>query len=126
MSDERNPSSYAAFFLSDPTGSTAETLDYLSLDFHDDFEHVRLPGSLDTYKEHLFGLTTDPGRLKEIRQEQMPDSRYSSTRQVHFEVKEAEAMFRRPNIPFLNTPHSSVEEIATTVLERSGLRRRHQ
>jgi [pyruvate, water dikinase]-phosphate phosphotransferase / [pyruvate, water dikinase] kinase len=92
----------------------------------DDLENARLPGSLDPHKERLFGLTIDPGRLKGIRQERMPDSRYSSTRQVHFEVKEAEAMFRRFNIPFLNTTHSSVEEIATTVLERSGLRRRHQ
>ncbi len=91
----------------------------------DDLENGRLPQSLERHRDRLFGLTIDPVRLKDIREGRRPDSRYSSTRQVHFEVKEAEAMFRRFNIPYLNTTRSSVEEIATTVLERSGLRRRH-
>jgi [pyruvate, water dikinase]-phosphate phosphotransferase / [pyruvate, water dikinase] kinase len=90
----------------------------------DDLENARLPAAIEKHRERLFGLTIDPVRLKGIREERRPDSRYSSTRQVHFEVKEAEAMFRRFNIPFLNTTRSSVEEIATTVLDRCGLRRR--
>jgi [pyruvate, water dikinase]-phosphate phosphotransferase / [pyruvate, water dikinase] kinase len=90
----------------------------------DDLESGKLPNGLEQYIGRLFGLTIDPVRLKSIRQERRPDSRYSSTRQVHYEVKEAEAMLRRYNIPFLNTTRSSVEEIATTVLQESGLRRR--
>ena len=90
----------------------------------DDLENARLPAAIEKYRERLFGLTIDPVRLKGIREARRPDSRYSSTRQVHFEVKEAEAMFRRFNIPYLNTTRSSVEEIATTVLDRSGLLRR--
>jgi [pyruvate, water dikinase]-phosphate phosphotransferase / [pyruvate, water dikinase] kinase len=90
----------------------------------DDLEMGRLPATLEQHRDRLFGLTIDPVRLKGIRHERRPDSRYSSTRQVHYEVKETEAMFRRYNIPFLNTTQSSVEEIATTVLEESGIQRR--
>jgi [pyruvate, water dikinase]-phosphate phosphotransferase / [pyruvate, water dikinase] kinase len=90
----------------------------------DDLEVGKLPNDLERYRDRLFGLTIDPVRRKSIRQERRPDSRYSSTRQVHYEVKEAEAMLRRHNVPFLNTTRSSVEEIATTVLQESGLRRR--
>jgi regulator of PEP synthase PpsR (kinase-PPPase family) len=90
----------------------------------DDLEEGRLPPALAKHKDRLFGLTIDPVRLKGIRQERRPDSRYSSTRQVHFEVKEAEAMFRRYDVPFYDTTHASVEEIATTVIQRAGLRRR--
>lgn len=90
----------------------------------DDLETGKLPSSLARYRDRLFGLTIDPVRLQSIRQERRPDSRYSSTRQVHYEVKEAEAMFRKFDIPFLNTTQSSVEEIATTVLQGAGLQRR--
>jgi hypothetical protein len=49
---------------------------------------------------------------------------YASTRQVHYEIKEAETLFRKHRIPFVDTTHYSVEEIATTVLQQTGLRRR--
>jgi len=90
----------------------------------DDLEIGKLPSSLDRHKTKLFGLTIDPARLQSIRHERRPDSRYASTRQVHYEVKEAEALFRRQGIPFLNTTQRSVEEIATTVIQEAGLLRR--
>lgn len=90
----------------------------------DDLESGKLPSSIERFRDRLFGLTIDPIRLQSIRQERRPDSRYSSTRQVHYEVKEAEAMLRKYDVPFLNTTQSSVEEIATTVLQGAGLQRR--
>jgi hypothetical protein len=90
----------------------------------DDLEDGKLPPSLAKHKDKLFGLTIDPVRLQSIRNERRPDSRYSSTRQVHYEIKEAETLFRRYSIPFFNSTHSSVEEIATTVLHSQGLQRR--
>ena len=90
----------------------------------DDMEDGKLPPALAKRREKLFGLTIDPGRLQDIRQERRPDSRYASHRQVRYEVREAEAMFRRYSIPSISTTTSSVEEIATTVLQQFGLQRR--
>ena len=115
------------------TGKTPTCL-YLALHYgifaancpltEDDLEIGKLPAALSRHKDKLFGLTIDPARLKSIREERRPDSRYASTRQVHYEVREAEAMFRKYDVPFLNTTQSSVEEIATTVLHGSGIQRR--
>jgi regulator of PEP synthase PpsR (kinase-PPPase family) len=90
----------------------------------DDLSDGKLPRGLEKHRDKLFGLTIDPARLQNIRQERRPDSRYASGRQVTYEVREAEFLFRRHGIPFLNTTTSSVEEIATTVLHSAGLQRR--
>jgi len=90
----------------------------------DDLESGKLPSGLQAHKKKLFALTIDPTRLQDIRQERRPNSQYSSVRQVNYEVKEAEMLFRRYGVPFLNTTTSSVEEIATTVLHNAGLQRR--
>jgi len=90
----------------------------------DDLEDSKLPKALEAHKSKLFGLTIDPRRLQDIRQERRPDSQYASVRQVNYEVREAEILFRRYGIPFLNTTTSSVEEIATTVIHSAGLQRR--
>jgi regulator of PEP synthase PpsR (kinase-PPPase family) len=37
------------------------------------------------------------------------------------EVREAESMFRQHGIPFISTTHRSIEEIASTVLQKSKL-----
>lgn len=90
----------------------------------DDLEDGRLPRALDRCRQKLFGLTIDPSRLQDIRQERRPDSTYASARQVRYEVREAEALYRRYSIPCVSTTTSSVEEIATTVLQAFGLQRR--
>jgi regulator of PEP synthase PpsR (kinase-PPPase family) len=43
---------------------------------------------------------------------------------VRYEIDEAEVLFRKHRVPFLDTTHSSIEEIATTVLAQKGLARR--
>ena len=114
------------------TGKTPTCL-YLALHYginaancpltEDDLERGRFSPTLDPHREKLFGLTIEPSRLQGIRQERRPDTRYASTRQVHYEVKEAEAMLRKHRISYVDTTHYSVEEIATTVLQEAGLRR---
>jgi regulator of PEP synthase PpsR (kinase-PPPase family) len=44
----------------------------------EDLEHDRLPPRLRPYRSKLFGLTIDPERLQQIRQERRPNSRYAS------------------------------------------------
>jgi regulator of PEP synthase PpsR (kinase-PPPase family) len=82
----------------------------------DDFERGRLPSSLAPYKRKCFGLTIDPDRLSQIRNERRPNSRYASLENCRYEVNEAEAMMRRDGIQWLSSTHKSIEEIATTIL----------
>jgi hypothetical protein len=89
-----------------------------------DLDTNRLPETLAPYRDKLFGLTIDPGRLQQIRTERRPNSRYASAEQCRFEVQAVEAMYRRELIPFLDTSTVSIEEIATTILQKANLQRR--
>jgi regulator of PEP synthase PpsR (kinase-PPPase family) len=82
----------------------------------DDFERGRLPSSLAPYKRKCFGLTIDPGRLSQIRNERRPGSKYAALENCRYEVHEAESMMRRDGIQWLSSTHKSIEEIATTIL----------
>lgn len=90
----------------------------------EDMEIDRLPESLASYKEKLFGLTIDPVRLQHIRNERRPESRYASLKQCQYEVAVVEALYKKENIPFLNTTRYSVEEISTKIIATTGLTRR--
>jgi [pyruvate, water dikinase]-phosphate phosphotransferase / [pyruvate, water dikinase] kinase len=90
----------------------------------DDLETGRLPAALAPHQAKLYGLTIRPERLREIRHERRPDSRYASAQQVAFEVRAAEALFERLGIPFLDTTHTSVEEIGSRIMHATGIERR--
>jgi regulator of PEP synthase PpsR (kinase-PPPase family) len=87
-------------------------------------ESGRLPPALDQHKHKLFGLTITPDRLQQIRHERRPDSRYASAQQVQYELRAAEAMFTKLGVPFLDTTECSIEEIASRILNGTGLERR--
>lgn len=89
----------------------------------DDLQGDRLPQRLRAHRSKLFGLTIDPVRLQQIRQERRPDSRYSRIETCRREVTAAEAMFNAERIPVLSTTHASIEEIASRVLEDLGINR---
>jgi regulator of PEP synthase PpsR (kinase-PPPase family) len=82
----------------------------------EDFERNSIPSSLAPFKSKCFGLTIDPERLSQIRNERRPNSRYASIENCREEVKQAEAMMRREGIAWLSSTHKSIEEIATTIL----------
>jgi regulator of PEP synthase PpsR (kinase-PPPase family) len=90
----------------------------------DDLDGGGLPAVVEPYRKKLFGLTIEPGRLQQIRQERRPDSRYASAQQCAFEVRAAEQLFERHGVPFLETTDTSIEEIASRVLERLAIPRR--
>lgn len=83
----------------------------------EDFERQQLPAALQPYKHKLFGLSIQPERLSEIRNERRPNSRYASLENCRHEVHAAEAMMRRAGVHWLSTTSKSIEEIATTVLQ---------
>jgi len=82
----------------------------------EDFDRGFLPAMLKAYKKKCFGLTIDPQRLSQIRNERRPGSKYASLENCRFEVQQAEAMMRREGIAWLSSTHKSIEEIATTIL----------
>ncbi len=83
----------------------------------EDFERRQLPPALMPHKKKIFGLTIQPERLSEIRNERRPNSKYASLPNCRHEVAEAEAMMRRGGIRWLSTTNKSIEEIATTILQ---------
>lgn len=115
------------------SGKTPACL-YLALQFgifaanypltEEDLAFRGLPASLAEHKKKLYGLTIDPERLSQIRTERRANSRYSSIKQCQYEVARVESLFRQQKVPFTTTTHKSIEEIATTILLESGLKRR--
>ncbi|MGB5688417.1 MAG: kinase/pyrophosphorylase, partial [Woeseiaceae bacterium] len=69
-------------------------------------------------------LTIAPDRLREIRKERRSMGRYSSAQQVRYELREAEKIFRRYGIPYVNTTSFSIEEISSRILDSTGVERR--
>ena len=87
----------------------------------EDFDRGQLPATLQPYRKKLFGLTIQPERLSEVRNERRPGSQYASLEQCRDEVAAAERMMRREGISWLSTTTKSIEEISTTIMEEVGL-----
>lgn len=89
----------------------------------DDLDGLRLPRVLAGQESKLFGLTSDPERLHQVRTERRPGSKYASIPQCSFELRQAEQLYRRHNVPFINSASMSVEEIATIAMQEKQIRR---
>jgi regulator of PEP synthase PpsR (kinase-PPPase family) len=89
----------------------------------DELDSDRLPKKLQAHRRKLFGLTIDPLRLQQIRNERKPGSRYATLEQCKKEVARAEEMFRVERLPALSTTHTSIEEIASKVLAQFGIQK---
>lgn len=113
-------------------GKTPTTL-YLALHYgifatnfpltEDDLEQLKLPKALHGFESKLFALTSDTERLSQIRSERRPGSKYASIPQCAYELRQAEQLYRRLNIPFVNSANMSIEEIASVILQEKALKR---
>ena len=90
----------------------------------DDLQVLHLPKALRPYKSKLFGLTIDAERLSQIREERRPESAYAHKARCEFETKRMETLLHSEKIPYLDTTHRSIEEIASEIMSRTGLKRR--
>lgn len=90
----------------------------------DDLDSGSLPRVLQAHHDRLFGLTIAPERLRQLRSERRPNSRYASASRCRKEAKEVERLFQRERIRNIDTSSTSIEEIASRVLQELGLRRR--
>lgn len=89
----------------------------------EDLETDSLPSALLDHRARLFGLTINPARLHELRTKRSPGTGYASLERCEHEVNRAERLYRRHNLPFLETTNVSVEELASQVLQRANLER---
>lgn len=114
------------------TGKTPTCL-YLALQYgikaanypitEDDMENLQLSYDLKMHRHKLFGLTIDVDRLQSIREQRRANSRYSSYEQCELEIAKIENLYRQEAIPFLNSTHASVEELAAKILDEAKLER---
>jgi regulator of PEP synthase PpsR (kinase-PPPase family) len=115
------------------SGKTPTSL-YLSLQFGiraancplipEDFDRMSLPTALQGYRRKLYGLSIAPERLREIRNERRPNSKYADLENCRYEVQQAEKLMSREGIRWANSTTKSIEEIATTIMQEFKLERR--
>ena len=89
----------------------------------EDLDKGRLPDALKSWKKKLYGLVIDPVSLQKIRQSRMPDSRYASIEQCRKEIRQADTLYRQEMIPVVESSSMSVEELATTLMQKAGMQR---
>lgn len=80
-----------------------------------------LPEPLKPVLSRCFGITTTAHRLSEVRSERRPGSTYAGLATCRRELGDAEALYRRYRIPFLDSHAMSVEEMASVILTRMHL-----
>lgn len=89
----------------------------------EDLENGELPPKLRPHRGRIYGLTIDPRRLAQIREQRRANSRYASIEQCRWEVEAAERLFKREQVPVMHSTHMSIEEIASKVMQSLGLNR---
>jgi [pyruvate, water dikinase]-phosphate phosphotransferase / [pyruvate, water dikinase] kinase len=89
----------------------------------EDLENGELPPKLRLHSKRIYGLTIDPHRLAQIREQRRAGSRYASIEQCRWEVEESERFFKRESIPVMHSTHMSIEEIASKIMQSLGMHR---
>lgn len=84
----------------------------------EDFERQSLPAALEPFTHKLYGLTINPERLHVVRSERRPDSFYASLGNCRHEVHAAEALMERAGVTWIDSTSRSIEELATTILQK--------
>jgi [pyruvate, water dikinase]-phosphate phosphotransferase / [pyruvate, water dikinase] kinase len=90
----------------------------------EEFDSGTLPEILVKQRRKLFGLTIAPARLRQVRRERRPLGNYASAQQVNYELRQAEKIFEKYGIPHVDTTEFSIEEIASRILDSTGVERR--
>lgn len=114
------------------SGKTPTSL-YMSLNFgilaanypftEEDFTDHTLPNPLKNHKDKLFGLIITAERLCQIRSARRANSQYALLEQCNKEIKYMEDLYKKYNIPYLDTTHRSIEEISTIIITEMNLKR---
>lgn len=81
----------------------------------------RLPDGISKNLKKTVGLTTNPDILSSIRQERYPNSNYAKSSVCLQELRTAEQIYQKYNIPYINTSRKSIEELAAQIYQEIGL-----
>jgi len=81
----------------------------------DDFARGAVPRPLEQARDRIIALTIDPARLHHVRQARRPNSEYASIERCRRELRDAEAIFRRLDVPVLDATSHSIEELASRI-----------
>lgn len=87
----------------------------------EELDSLSLPVSLLPYRDKVFGLLVTPERLHNIRTKRRIDSQYSSLSQCQYEVRQTQSLFHQENIPFFDVSSMSIEEAASSIIDRLGI-----
>jgi regulator of PEP synthase PpsR (kinase-PPPase family) len=83
----------------------------------EDFDRGDVPQEIRDCRMKVFALTIGVQRLKLIREERRPGSAYASMDRCQEDIRLAHKMFKRLEVPVLDTTSLSIEEISTRILK---------
>jgi [pyruvate, water dikinase]-phosphate phosphotransferase / [pyruvate, water dikinase] kinase len=83
----------------------------------EDFERGDVPQLVWDCRHKLFALTIDPQRLQLIREERRPNSPYASLARCQDDIRKAQNIYKRLQVPVLNTTTQSIEEISSQIVK---------
>ncbi len=83
----------------------------------EDFERGDVPQLVWDCRHKLFALIIDPQRLQLIREERRPNSPYSSLARCQDDIRQAQNIYKRLQVPVLNTTTQSIEEISSQIVK---------
>jgi regulator of PEP synthase PpsR (kinase-PPPase family) len=111
-------------------GKTPTSL-YLAMNFtlkacnypltEEDLQDDAMPKYLQPHLSKLVGLTIKPVPLSRIRNKRRQGSDYASLANCQRELKIADSLFNRYQIPVFDTTDTSIEEIASNVVRALGI-----
>ncbi len=81
----------------------------------------RIPEGIRKNIKKTVGLTTNPEILSQIRQERYPNSNYAKRSECLLELRQAEQIYQKYQIPYINTSRKSIEELAAQICQEIGL-----
>ncbi|MEJ2575437.1 MAG: kinase/pyrophosphorylase [Gammaproteobacteria bacterium] len=81
----------------------------------EDFVRGDVPAQLAQARDRIVALTIDPARLHHVRQARRPNSEYASLDRCRRELREADVIFRRLDVPVLDATSHSIEELASLI-----------
>ena len=86
---------------------------------------VLVNGDVDLARELGTGVHLQARQLAGVSARPLPaDQRVAASCHTADELRAAEGLFKRYGIPYINTTECSIEEIASRILDKTGVERR--
>ena len=85
----------------------------------------RVPEMVRQNLSRVVALTTLPEQLHSAREKRYPGSKYAKLSTCVEEIKQAEQMYMKHNIPIVSSAGKSIEETATQVMQELGISKKY-